>query len=150
MAVVKGKDLMLFKQSGATLKAWGAATSHTLNVTAEMQEISNKDTGKWGSSQPGAYNWTVGTDCMLVQTDFDDIMKAMISGDTLHVVFVVASNANADGVPAGGWTPAAGGWEGDVLINSVDANAPYDGPATYTVSFTGVGPLTQRGAEGEL
>lgn len=135
---------MLFKQSDTTLVAWGAATNHTLNVTTNMQETSNKDTGKWAASQPGGYNWTMGSDCMVVQTDLDDLLEAQIQGTLLHVVFVVASNANADGVPTGGWIPAEGGWEGDVYINSIDANAPYDGPATYTVSFTGTGALTKR------
>ena len=146
MAIVKGKDLMLFKGEGSTRTALGAATNHTLGVTAEMQETSNKDTGKWGTSQPNKYSWTMGTENMFIQADYDTLMQAMIAGEKLHVLFEIAANANSDGKPAEGWIPGAGGWEGDVYISQIDANAPYADNATYSATFTGVGPLTRRGA----
>ncbi|MDR1582067.1 MAG: phage tail protein [Prevotellaceae bacterium] len=144
MAVVKGKDLMLFKKTGSTLVALGAATNHTLSISAEVQETSNKDTGKWGTSQPGRYSWTMGTENMLVKADYDTLIAEMIAGTLLHVVFEVASNASADEVPEGGWTPANGGWEGDVYITQIDTNAPYEDKATYSATFTGVGALAKR------
>jgi predicted secreted protein len=143
--VVKGRDLMLFRREGSALRALGAATNHTLSVTTEMQETSNKDTGKWGTSQPGRYNWTMGTENMMVTSDYDSLLEDMIAGTLLHVVFEIAANADSEaGVPVGGWVPGDGGWEGDVYITSMDANAPYADNATYSVTFTGVGALTKR------
>lgn len=143
--VVKGKDLMLFKKAGETLVAWGAATNHTLSVNTEMQDSSNKDTGKWNTAQPGRYNWSMGSENMMVQTDYDDLLASMIDGAILHVVFEIAANANSDtGKPAEGWVPGAGGWEGDVYITSIETNAPHNDNATYTVAFTGSGPLVKR------
>ncbi|MDR1882993.1 MAG: phage tail protein [Prevotella sp.] len=145
--VVKGRDLMLFRKVGQVLTSLGAATNHTLSISTEMQEISNKDTGKWGSSQPGRYTWTMSTENMMIEADYDSLLEAMIAGTLLHVVFTIASNANSDtGKPDGGWTPDSGGWEGDVYISQIDANAPFADSATYSATFTGVGALTKRSA----
>lgn len=136
---------MLFH--GATLEALGAATNHTMSITTEMQETSNKDTGKWGTSQPNKYSWSMTSENMFIKVDYDKLVAAMIAGTKMHVLFEIAANANSDtGKPAEGWIPAEGGWEGDCYINQIDANASYDSNASYTVSFTGTGPLAKRGA----
>lgn len=142
--LVKGKDLMIFKKSGSTYTAFAHATNHTLSASRDMLETSSKDTGIWGDNEPGKISWSMTTECLYTEVDFDTLMKALISGEKLIVVFTVASNASTSTVPAGGWLPNTGGWEGEVVISAVDANAANGDNASYTATLTGAGELKAR------
>ena len=53
-------------------------------------------------------------------------------------------NETADAVPETGWTPKTGqGWTGEAFITNVEENQPNGDNATFTVDFTGTGPLTK-------
>lgn len=56
-----------------------------------------------------------------------------------------------DNVPSGGWSPRAiaataysKGYVGNMIITSIELNAPNGENATFTVNFTGVGALTRK------
>lgn len=142
--IVKGKDLMIFKKDGSTYKALAHATNHTHSASREMKESSSKDTGSWGSSEPGRINWTINTENLFIENDYDTLMSAFISGERLTVAFSIASNATEGTIPSGGWLISEGGWEGEVLISQIDANAQNGENATYSATFTGVGEYKKR------
>lgn len=143
--VVKGKDLMVFQKKGDDYSALASATNHTLSISAATMEASSKDSGKWGDNEAGRMEWEMGTENLFVQSDFDVLFAAMVAGEKLIVAFEVASNANSDtGKPEGGWAIGSGGYEGQVLITSLNANAPNGENATYTATFKGCGPLSLR------
>lgn len=149
MAIVKGSDLMLFERSGESpnfkYASLGAATNHTLTVSREVIETSNKDTGIFGDSEAGKVNWSTTSENMMIEDDYDKLMDAMLAGKKLIVAFSIASNADSiGGKPEGGWTISDGGYEGEVLLTQLDANAPDGDKATYTATFTGCGPLKKR------
>lgn len=149
MSVVKGSDLMLFKRSGEsssfTYTALGAATNHTLTTSREVIETSNKDTGIFGDSEAGKVTWSMTSENMMIEADYDELMDALLAGKKLFVVFSIAGNADdIGGKPEGGWTISEGGYEGEVLLTQLDANAPDGDKATYTATFTGCGPLKKR------
>mgnify|MGYP002671390380 FL=1 len=126
-------------------KALASATNHTLSISAAVMEASSKDSGKWGDNEAGRMEWEMGTENLFVQLDFDTLFKAMVAGEKLIVAFEIASNANNDeGKPADGWTIGDGGYEGEVLITSLNANAPNGENATYSATFKGCGPLMPR------
>lgn len=143
--VTKGKDLMIFQKVAEVYKALASATNHTLSISAAVMEASSKDSGKWGDNEAGRMEWEMGTENLFVQLDFDTLFKAMVAGEKLIVAFEIASNANNDeGKPADGWTIGDGGYEGEVLITSLNANAPNGENATYSATFKGCGPLMPR------
>lgn len=151
MAVVKGSDLMLFKRSGSegsyTYKALGAATNHTMNVSREVLETANKDTGIFGDNEAGKVSWSITSENMMIISDYDELMDALLAGEKLFAAFAIASNADSiDGKPASGWVISDGGYEGEVLLTQLDSNAPFNETATYTATFTGCGPLKKRSA----
>lgn len=142
---IKGKDLMVFQKKGASYTALAAATNHTLSISASVMESSSKDSGKWGDSEAGRIEWEMSTENLFVQVDFDTLFDAMVAGEKLDVAFEIASNANSDtGKPDGGWAIGPGGYEGQVLITALNANAPNGENATYTATFKGCGPLIKR------
>ena len=56
MSKIKGGDMMLFLNS----KSIAYATSHTLTISGDTQDTSNKDEGggDWASSEIGKLSWT--------------------------------------------------------------------------------------------
>lgn len=145
--VVKGKDLMLFQKIAEAYKALASATNHTLSISATIMESSSKDSGKWGDSEAGRMEWEIGTENLFVQADFDTLFAAMVAGEKLTVAFEIALNANSDtGKPQEGWAIGPGGYEGQVLITALNANAPNGENATYTTTLKGCGPLSKRKA----
>lgn len=145
MTAIKGKDLMVFKKTENSYKTMAGATAHTLSLSASPVESSSKDSGKWGDSESGRIEWEIGTENLFTQADFDELFDSMVKGEKLTVAFEIAENANSDvGKPAEGWRIGPGGYEGLVLITALNANAPYEGDATYSATFKGCGPLARR------
>lgn len=149
--IIKGSDLMLFKQDDAgAYKAMGAATNHTLNASREVLETSNKDTGIFGDNEAGKFTWSISVDAMLIFSDYSELMDSMLLGEKLRAAFAVAENADSvGGKPESGWIiDKSQGYEGEVLITELTANAPDGDKATYTATLTGCGPLTKIKIEG--
>ena len=48
-----------------------------------------------------------------------------------------------DNVPSMGWTPGTGCRTGEAIITSLELNMPNNDKASFTVTFTGTGPLTK-------
>ena len=149
MTVVRGRDLMLFKRTGEspsyTYTALGAATTHTMNLSREELDISNKDTGEFGDTELGQISWDIQVDSMMIETDYDSLVDSFLSGEVLHVAFAITAEAGSKtGKPEGGWTIGEGGYEGDVVITSITANAAHNDKATYNATLKGKGALLKR------
>lgn len=145
MAKIQGGDLMLFIGG----KSIAYATNHTLEISGDTTDTSNKDEGggKWGSQEVSKINWTVSSE-NLYSVDgegenFDDLFDAMVNGTELTAVFSVKSGSTTE-VPDGGWTPGntSTKYTGKLIVNSLSLNAPNGEYATFTANFTGVGALT--------
>ena len=146
--VINGGDLMLFLAD----KSLAFATSHKLSVNVETVETTSKDNGgKWVSKAARKISWNLSSENLYIekgdtakaQSAFGDLFDLMVARTPVKAVFAKASNAEVDEVPAeGGWLAAeTGRYEGDVIITSLEANAPNGDNATYSVSFEGVGEL---------
>lgn len=150
---IQGGDMMLFLDS----KSIALATSHTLSISGDTQDTSNKDEGggDWASSEVSKLSWTASSENMYSLdgegSNFDDLFDLMIQKTIITAVFSGKSSTETD-VPSGGWTPAeastnAPRYEGKVMITSLELNAPNGEYATYTVQFTGVGALKKLPAK---
>lgn len=146
MAKIQGGDLMLFIGG----KSIAYATNHTLEISGDTTDTSNKDEGggKWGSQEVSKINWTVSSE-NLFSTDgegenFDDLFDALTNGTELTAVFGIKTESTTE-VPTGGWTPKTTStrYTGKLIVNSLSLNAPNGEYATYTANFTGVGALTK-------
>ena len=108
-------------------KSIAYATSHTLSISGDTQDTSNKDEGggSWASSEVSILNWTA-------------------SSDNLYSVFCLKSEMNLTDVPNGGWGTSYPMYQGNVVITSLEVNAPNGEYATFTAQFTGVGELKKK------
>lgn len=145
MSKIKGGDMMLFFNA----KSIAYATSHTLEISGETADTSNKDEGggDWASQELNLLSWTASSENMY-STDgkgenFDNLFDLMVAKTPVDAVFAKKQETTSE--PAeNGWTPAsANGYKGKCVITSLSLNAPNGEYATYTVNFTGVGPLTK-------
>lgn len=141
--VLQGNDLMLFKKEGEGYVSLGAATNHTMNLTAETLEISSKDDGKWKNKIPGKLDWNMSTDNLYIEEEYREMMDSWIKREVIEVAFGIVSNSNSDdGKPEDGWTmDPAKNYKGKAIITSLTTNSPDNGAANYSATFEGVGPL---------
>ena len=146
---IKGGSMMLFVGG----KSAACATSHELTVTMETVSTANKDTGgDWDTNEGGLLSWTAKSENVasigeagLTQ---DDLLDLMIKKEPVEVVFG-PKKEEGNVVPASGWTPAVSGVrKGKALITNVTQNAPNGENTTFTVDFTGTGPLEKVGTAG--
>lgn len=151
MAKIKGGDLMVFVE-GVSI---AYATSHTLTVGADTTDTSNKDEGggDWASSEVNLLNWSATSENLMGAGQgkgFSDLLALMTSKTKVQVAFA-AKGSNAKTVPTGGWTGGGAYASGEAYITNLSINAPNGEYATFTVEFTGVGPLNEAssGNDGE-
>lgn len=146
MAKVKGGDLMLFVDG----KSIAYATSHTLSISGDTQDTSNKDEGggSWASSEVSILNWSASSDNLFSVdgqgNNFADLFDIMIAKTPVQAVFCLKSEMNLTDVPTGGWTTSYPMYQGNVVITSLEVNAPNGEYATFTAQFTGVGELKKK------
>lgn len=158
MAIIKGRNMMLFVGTGTTVKSIAQATNHTLTISAETVDISTKDiySGKWQASELNTLNWSATSENLVCDdpqgVSYEDLVEYMIAGTKLTGVFGMRTgdyNGEAN-VTTGGWTPlVSDGLKGEMIITNLVKNAPNGDNASFTVDFTGVGPLTKYGTGGQ-
>ena len=147
MAKIQGSDLMLFVDN----KSIAYATNHTLEITGETTDTSNKDEGAggWSSNEVSILSWTASSDNLYSLdgegNNFEDLFDLMIAKTPIDAVFAKKSQASSVvDVPTGGWTAGNNGYKGKVVITSLSLNAPNGEYATYTANFQGIGALEKN------
>lgn len=144
--IIKGDELMLFDSDNRAL-AW--ATSHTLTITGNTVDIATKDHGYWGASEVGNLTWEITSENLYCAENYDDLFDMMVAKEPVTVAFAQVSNYDADGLAEVGgtvsyWIPDQTNYRsGKAVITSLTVNANTGENATYSVTFTGSGPLTK-------
>lgn len=150
---VKGGDLMLFVSG----KALAFATSHTLSITAETQDTSNKDEGggKWAAEEVKMLSWTASSNNFYCVSDtagkaddnstYAELYDAMVAGTPIDAIFAAKNEAVNDvsdvAETSKAWTPKAPKFTGKAIITKLELQAPNGEFATYSVELSGVGEL---------
>ncbi|GEM_PF-255965 len=148
--IINGSDLMLFvKNASGAYRSVAYATSHSLDITNDVAETSNKDTGgRWATSKVTRTSWTLSTENLYALqgdgTTFQDLFELL--HEEIDVVFSLESGYKTKpvtGVPSGGWSNVASPiYCGKAVLTSLSISAPDADNATFTAELTGTGPLT--------
>ena len=136
---IKGQELMLFVNG----KSIAYATNHTLNLSAELADVSNKDegSGDWKVQEVKQMSWEDTTENLYSVDGYNSLFTLMTAKTPITAVFAPKTETDIN-VPSGGTWTASSGYTGQVVINSIAVNAQVGDYATFTVNFTGVGALT--------
>lgn len=149
MAVTKGGDLMLFVNG----KSIAFATNHTLSISADTKETSTKDSGGlWQTSEVGMLSWSCSSENLMgnpmAGIGYNELFAMMIARKPITGVFALEGDSAdfAEGklgaAPTNGWSAKSGdGYTGQMVITSLEKNAPNGENATLKVDFQGVGEL---------
>jgi len=148
--IIKGGNLMIFaaeSMSGALSepKSIPLATSHTLRISSDSQDVSNKDvaSGLWSANEVSQFSWEATTDNLYCDKNVSWLFECMSERKLLQLYF--APKTEADGTEL----PASGSWEADVYkaftgkayITSLEITAQNGENATLSATFTGYGKL---------
>ena len=153
--IIEGGKLMVWVGS----QSIAMATNHTLTISTETNEISNKDigSGNWAANNIKRFSWEASSDNMYTISAYKKLFQLMTSKTKVTLTFGIPSS---DSLIAGDastgfadWTwqdPSTGSrpvgedctLQGYAYITSLDVQAPNDDNATFSVTFTGVGELS--------
>ena len=146
MSKIQGGNLMLF--IGGNSIAY--ATNHTLEISGETKDTSNKDEGggSWKSEEDGILSWSATSENLFCDEGagktYADLFDLMVAKTPIAAVFSLRNEADSvTTAPANGWTPKVPKYTGNVVITSLSLNAPNGEYATFTANFSGVGALTK-------
>lgn len=141
--ILTGDELMVFKGG----KSIAFATSHSLSLSGNSLDIASKDHGFWGASKVGKLTWEVTSENLYTQGGFDDLYDSYIAREEITLVWGKPSDYDANGIvdKAESWTAPTGAYyTGKAVITSLSVNAATGDNATYSVTFTGVGPFEKK------
>lgn len=124
-------DSLYVEVDGSTV---AFAQSHTLSVSVDLPDATNKDSSRWEEHIRGNRSWTVTAEGLTdfatsfgVNGMFDEINTG--DGVTLEFTTNVSGDSN---------------WTGTANVESMDIDSPQGAPVTYSVTFKGTGALTRN------
>lgn len=149
--IIKGGNMMVFTAKNTTPgalaepKSIPLATSHTLRISSDTQDVSNKDvaSGKWAANEVGQMSWEATTENLYCENGGQWLFEMMTSGNRVNLVFAQKDEADGTELPqTGSWTPKDDtGWQGEAIITSLEITAQNGENATLSATFTGYGEL---------
>ena len=137
---LNGTDIKIYDSSTNILVAY--AQSGTLNVNHSTRDISNNESAGWSEAMVGARNWEISVDGAYAWTDTSGSALTNGADDMLNTYIITRTSVV---IRFGNVTATTGNiyYEGTAWLTSFSVSAPTEDTATYSLSFTGTGGLTQ-------
>lgn len=142
----KGQNFRLFI-AGLCL---AASKSCTLEQTAELEDISTKDsTGMAKENTVKGKAWNGSADALLLnETDttgktLKDLLSAIIAGQTVAIKFTETDGDNNRTVK----TDKEVEYTGNAIINDITVKCTAKEEITFSVKFQGYGPLSESSTQ---
>ena len=130
--VLNGSDILLYVEGHII----GCATTHTIELTNTVREVSCKGSGDFASAEYGRFAWTASTDALLNlgmganYVSYTELNQLMVTKTTVKVKSLYVEGSDVFHV------------EGEAIITSISLSAPDAENASYSVSLQGRGELT--------
>lgn len=142
--IIKGDDLMVFDGDKRSI---AYATQHTLSLTADSSEINTKDHGIYGGTDINKINWEITSENLYTSSAFDGLFEKMMNREPVALYWGLKAQTDASKTVVNGdyeyWTPNTDSvYSGEAYITSLTANANTSENATFSVTFTGTGKIT--------
>ena len=127
---IRGLEILIFVDG----KVVGGQRGASLSMSADELDITDKTTEGYKSFLVGLKEWTISCDGLVCTDDqgYQALFNAFLNGTVVKVQF-----KQEDG---------AFGYEGDMVIASMDFDAQYDDALTYSCELKGAGALSKVGA----
>ena len=127
---IRGLEVLLFVNGTEV----GGQRGASLSMSADELDVTDKNTTGYKKFLVGLKEWSISCDGLVCvgEEGYDALFNAFIAGDVITVQL-----KKKDG---------SFGYEGPVVIASMDFDAQYDDALTYSCELKGAGDLTQVGA----
>ena len=127
---IRGLEVLIYIGSTAV----GGQRGASLSMSADELDITDKNTVGYKKFLVGLKEWSISCDGLVVagEAGYDALFNAFIAGDIVTVQF-----KKEDG---------SFGYEGEMVVSSMDFDAQYDDALTYSCELKGAGDLTKIGA----
>ena len=125
---------------GSTLVAY--ATSGSITINHNLRDTSTKESGGWKDQLEGQRDWEVSCDGMVAFLTSPS--GGAVSGKTVDEMFTsyiatrTTLTVSFESSETGDYK-----WSGSSFLTSISMDAPNEESATYSMSFSGTGALTQ-------
>lgn len=109
----------------------GGQRGASLTMSADELDITDKNTTGYKKYLVGLKEWGISCDGLVVagEAGYDALFNAFIAGNIVHVQLKKADDSF--------------GYEGDMVVSSMDFDAQYDDALTYSCELKGAGDLTK-------
>lgn len=132
MAKIAGVDVLVKVPVGspAVMTTIGGQSGATLNRSAETIDVTAKDSNGWSESLAGVKSWSIECEGFIVENDsaLDALETAFNDGQAVTVDLILPSGKK---------------YSGQALITDFPFEFPQDDAATFSVTLTGTGALTE-------
>ena len=127
---IRGLEVLLYVDG----KEVGGQRGASLSMSADELDVTDKNTIGYKKFLVGLKEWSISCDGLVVvgEAGYDALFDAFINGSVIEVQL-----KKKDGTF---------GYQGPVVIASMDFDAQYDDALTYSCELKGAGDLTQVGA----
>jgi TP901-1 family phage major tail protein len=127
---IRGLEVLLYVNGTEV----GGQRGASLSMSADELDVTDKNTTGYKKFLVGLKEWSISCDGLVVvgEQGYDALFNAFIAGDVIEVQL-----KKEDG---------SFGYQGPVVIASMDFDAQYDDALTYSCELKGAGDLTKVGA----
>lgn len=145
--IIDGSNIMLFINNQSVAHA----SSHSLSISAETEELNTKDTGVWGMTEVNRITWEITCDHFYTSDGYSTFFDTMMTKTPVQVVFGLKAAAEIGGTPAdvnvtddGYWNPGTPIYSGQAIITSLDWTADAGSKSTFSATLSGQGSITKN------
>ena len=138
---LNGTDIKVYDGSTNILVAY--AQSGTLNVSHSTRDISNKESAGWAEAMEGARNWDISIEGAYAWTNVSAAALTNGADDMLNTYIITRAQVTVQ-FGTDGTTTGDTYYEGKGWLTAFSVSAPTEDTATYSLSITGSGELTQN------
>lgn len=145
-----GQNIMLFSYTSSGYKSIAHASSHSLSISTETEEINTKDSGAASWITASKYSWEITCDHFYTTEGYDTFFSLITdpANNELKVCFGLKNEADSAGAvnldSDGNWTPKTSYvYYGTVTVSSLDWQADSGSKATFSATLQGKGQISK-------
>lgn len=148
-----GQNIMLFAYTSSGYKSIAHASSHSLSISTETEEINTKDSGAASWITASKYSWEITCDHFYTSEGYETFLDLITnpSSNQMTVAFGLKAAAEIAGTPKDvnkdsddEWTPGTSYvYYGTVTVSNLDWTAAAGSKSTFSATLNGVGAISK-------
>lgn len=141
MALIKGRDIMIFVERSGKYEVIAYARSCLLQISIETTDTSSKNSGIWSEKKAKRLAWSCSSDNFLGEGQSGKIFRKMTGLEPVKITFSFVDNP-LSGFPDLGFIPTTKErYQGLAIITNLEINSDNGDIASMSISMDGTGAI---------